>query len=143
MGCSQARPLEGRPPISVGQIFNMSANNDAGSERNGARLDDDAASFVYTSQNYVPHGVIRVRVHPSIKVIRARTFFQQARLIGVELHDGIEVIEKEAFYDCRSLREILFPPLRQGDRGFGIPWLLTVGGCNSQRWAGGDWGVGI
>ena len=28
----------------------------------------------------------------------------------MELHDGIEVIEKEAFYKCRSLHEILFPP---------------------------------
>ena len=28
----------------------------------------------------------------------------------MELHDGIEVIKKQAFYDCRSLREMLFPP---------------------------------
>jgi hypothetical protein len=28
----------------------MSANDDAGSERNGARPDDDAANFVYTGQ---------------------------------------------------------------------------------------------
>jgi len=28
----------------------------------------------------------------------------------VELHDGIEVIESGAFGDCRSLREMLFPP---------------------------------
>jgi hypothetical protein len=88
----------------------MSANDDAGSERNGARLDDDAANFVYTGQENVPDGVIRVRVHPSIKVIRARAFFRQSLLINVELHDGIEVIEKNAFEDCRSLREILFPP---------------------------------
>jgi hypothetical protein len=88
----------------------MSANDDAGSERNGARLDDDAANFVYTGRKNVPDGVIRVRVHPSIKVIRARAFFRQTRLIGVELHDGIEVIEFQAFYECRSLREILFPP---------------------------------
>ena len=30
--------------------------------------------------------------------------------MSVELHDGIKVIEKEAFKHCRSLREILFPP---------------------------------
>ena len=59
-------------------IFNMSAaNDDAGSEQNGARLDDDAASFVYAGQENVPDGVIRVRVDPSIKVIRARAFFRQ------------------------------------------------------------------
>jgi len=53
----------------------MSANDDARSERNGARLDDDAANFVYTGQENVPDGVIRVRIHSSIKVIRARAFF--------------------------------------------------------------------
>ena len=88
----------------------MSANNNAGSERNGARLDNNAANFIYTGQENVPDGVIRVRVHPSIKVICARAFFRQSRLIGVELHDGLEVIEREAFYNCRSLREILSPP---------------------------------
>jgi hypothetical protein len=88
----------------------MRANDDAGSERNEARLDDDAANFVYTGQENVPDGVIHVRVHPSIKVICAKAFFRQSRLINVELHDVIEVIEWEAFRDCRSLREILFPP---------------------------------
>ena len=38
----------------VDPIFNMSANDDAGSKRNGARLDDDAANFVYTGQENVP-----------------------------------------------------------------------------------------
>ena len=88
----------------------MSANDDAGSERNGTRPDDDAANFVYTGQENAPDGVIHVQVHPSIRVIRARAFFQQYRLISVELHDGIEVIEEKAFYNCRSLREMLFPP---------------------------------
>ena len=88
----------------------MSANNGAGSERKRICLDDDAANFVYTGQENVPDGVIHVRVHPSIKVICARAFFRQIRLIGVELHDGIEVIGKWAFGYCRSLHEILFPP---------------------------------
>jgi len=34
-------------------------------------------------------------------------------------------------------------PLRQGDQVFCIPWLLGVDDCDSQRWAGGDWGSGI
>jgi hypothetical protein len=53
----------------------MSANDNAGSEQNGARLDDDAANFIYTGQENVPDGVICIRVHPSIKVICARAFF--------------------------------------------------------------------
>ena len=75
----------------------MSTNDDAGSERKKLRLDDDAANFIYTGQENVPDGVICVRVHPSINVIRAKAFFQQSRLISVELHNGIEVIEKDTF----------------------------------------------
>ena len=86
------------------------ANDDAGRERKRLRPDDDAANFVYTGQENVPDGVIRVRVHPSIKVIRVRAFLRQTLLMSVELHDGLEVIEKEAFEECRSLREMLFPP---------------------------------
>jgi hypothetical protein len=75
----KATPLQSPSPpppgeaayIFVDPIFNMSANDNAGSERNGARLDDDTANFVYTDQENVPDGVIRVRIHPSIKVIRA------------------------------------------------------------------------
>ena len=70
----QARPLKGRPAISVEPIFNMSANDDAGSKRKRLRLDDNAANFFYTGQENVPDGVIHVRVHPSIKVIRAKAF---------------------------------------------------------------------
>jgi len=104
----------------------MNTNDDAGSEQNGARLDDDAASFVYTGQVNVPDGVIRVRVHPSIKVIRAKAFFRQSRLIGVELHDGIEVIEKKAFEDCRSLREMLFPPSVRAIKDFAFSKCLGL-----------------
>ena len=75
----------------------MSANDDAGSERKRLRLDDDVVNFVYTGQVNVPDGVIRVRVHTSIKVICAKAFVRQSRLIGVELHDGIKVIEKNVF----------------------------------------------
>ena len=86
------------------------ANADAGRERKRLRLDDNAANFVYTGQGNVPRGVIHVRILPSIKVIRVRAFLQQTLLMNVELHDGLEVIEKEAFEECRSLREMLFPP---------------------------------
>jgi len=74
------------------------------------RLDDDAAYFAYTGQEYVPDGVVRVRVHPSVRVIRGKVFFERERLISVEFHDGLEVIEEWAFSYCTSLREILFPP---------------------------------
>jgi hypothetical protein len=91
-------------------IFYMSANDDTGSKRKRLRLDDDTANFVYTGQANVPEGVIHVRVHPSVRVIRAKAYLRQSQLINVDLHDGLEVIEEEAFSYCSSLREILFPP---------------------------------
>ena len=94
----------------------MSVNDNAGSERRRLCLDNDAVNFVCTCQENVPDGLIRIRVHPSIKVIHARAFFLQSRLISVELHDGIDVIEKQAFYSCRSLREMLLPPSVRGDQ---------------------------
>jgi len=81
----------------------MSVNDNAGS---GLHLDDDAANFVYTGQVNVPEGVICVRVHPSVRVIRAKAYLGQSRLISVELHDGLEVIEEEAFSYCSSLCKI-------------------------------------
>jgi hypothetical protein len=73
---------------------------------------DDAAYFVNTGREDkdVPKGVIHVRVHPSVRVIRAKAFIRQSLLMSAELHDGIEVIEEWAFEDCRSLRQILSPP---------------------------------
>ena len=98
----------------------MSANDDAGSERNGARPDDDAANFVYTGQENAPDGVICVRVHPSIRVIRAMAFFRQYRLISVELHDGLEEIGEGAFLQLQVTSRNVVPPLRQDDQEWGI-----------------------
>jgi hypothetical protein len=41
----------------------------------------------------VPQDVIHVRVHPSVRVIHARAFISRIRLISVEFHNGIKVIE--------------------------------------------------
>jgi hypothetical protein len=58
----------------------------------------------------VPRIVIHVRVHPFVRVIRARAFFQCQLLMRVELHDGIDVIEEGAFWQCTSLCKMLIPP---------------------------------
>jgi hypothetical protein len=73
------------------------------------QLDNYMAKFVYTGQENVPVNVNHVQVHPSIKVIHARAFLRSL-LMSVELHDGIGLIEKHAFYKCKFLCKILFPP---------------------------------
>ena len=125
MAQSKLIPLEGRvcTLLLFDPIFYMSANGDARSEGKRLRLDDDAANFVNTGQANVPEGVIHVPVHPSVRVISAKAYLRQSQLISVELHNGLEVIEEEAFSYCSSLRKILFP--------------------SSVRWSRGDWEVGI
>ena len=75
-------------------------------------LDDDAANFVYTGQENVPDSVIHVRIHPSVKVIRAKAFFRQTRLMSVELHNGIDIVYLRAVQaSTKLIAPILLTPL--------------------------------
>ena len=67
-----------------------------------ARDNDDI--FVYDGTQPVPDGVRRARIHKSVKIVRARAFYKREHLIYVEFHDGVEIIEEEAFYNCPSFR---------------------------------------
>jgi hypothetical protein len=80
-------------------------------------VNDDV--FVYMGGDQeVPEDVTHVRIHKSVKIIRARAFFN-CRLVSVEMHDGVEIIEAGAFYDCSSLRRINLAGVRViGDRAF-------------------------
>ncbi len=80
------------------------SDDGTGSELNRLRL-DDAAYFVYTGQEDVPWDVIHVRIHPSVRVIRRKAFklrmrirgeafIGRVRLLSVEFHDQLEVIEE-------------------------------------------------
>ena len=85
------------------------SDDGTGSERKRLRL-DDAAYFVYTGQEDVPWDVICVLIHPSVRVIRGEAFNGRMRLLSVEFHDRLEVIEESAFEWCRSLVRIFIPP---------------------------------
>eukprot|EP00984_Skeletonema_dohrnii_P029963 scaffold20981_cov75-Skeletonema_dohrnii-CCMP3373.AAC.1 len=61
--------------------------------------------FVYMGEDQeVPRYLRRVRIHRSVIVIPRYAFYGRDNLIDAEFHDGIERIEKEAFYGCTSLR---------------------------------------
>ena len=63
--------------------------------------------FVYRGgTEQVPDEVRRAIIQKSVKIVRARAFRDLLQLISVEFHDGVEIIEKQAFYNCRSLRSI-------------------------------------
>ena len=66
---------------------------------------DDDEIFVYMGGNQqVPRHIRRARIHKSVKIVRARAFICRYELISVEFHDGVEIIEEDAFGDCWLLK---------------------------------------
>eukprot|EP00984_Skeletonema_dohrnii_P005414 scaffold1907_cov73-Skeletonema_dohrnii-CCMP3373.AAC.5 len=71
----------------------------------GAQADDDI--FIYMGgDQVVPNDVRRVRIDKSVKIIPQRAFYGRKHLIDVEFHEGIERIEKYAFFCCVSLMSV-------------------------------------
>ena len=71
-----------------------------------AQRDDDDIIFVYMGgDQQVLGGVDRARIHQDVKIVRSNAFPFQYRyhLISVEFHDGVEIVEEEAFKCCVSL----------------------------------------
>ncbi len=94
--------------------------------------------------SYLTGPLYALRWTPAIKGIKDKAFFDYSGLMAAIFNNELEEIGAWAFCGCRSLIHIeIPPPLHQVDQGMGILWLLMIGGCNSQWWAGGDWGVGI
>ena len=94
-----------------------------------ARADnDDDDIFVYMGgDQQVPDGVRRARIHKSVKIVPRGAFYRHRQLISVEFHDGIDIIEEEAFCNCRSLSgTIKLPSVRRiGYRAFSLGIRLT------------------
>ena len=68
--------------------------------------DDDDVFFYMGGDQQLPDGVRRAKIHKSVKIVRARAFKGRRHLISVEFHDGVEIIEEEAFHGCHSLRSV-------------------------------------
>jgi hypothetical protein len=66
--------------------------------------------FVYLGgEQVVPNDVTHVRIDRSVKIIPELAFFRHRSLVSVETHVGIEIIGKQAFDGCFSLRGIKLP----------------------------------
>lgn len=66
-------------------------------------------SFLYTEGATVPQDVTHIEVHRSTKVLRRKAFAGLRHLEEVILHEGLQIIEANAFHDCCSLKRINFP----------------------------------
>ena len=72
---------------------------------------DSDGSFIYMGQSSrsIPRPVARVRVDPAVKVIGKEAFAGCEQLINVELCEGLERIDEQAFIGCKSLTSITIP----------------------------------
>jgi hypothetical protein len=69
------------------------------------RAVDGENIFVYMGgEQLVPLDVTHVIVDKSVKIIRRWTFIERDRLVSIEMHDGIEIVEEGAFSSCFSLK---------------------------------------
>eukprot|EP00984_Skeletonema_dohrnii_P035500 scaffold35344_cov155-Skeletonema_dohrnii-CCMP3373.AAC.1 len=72
-----------------------------------------AADGWYTSTGgegeVIPPGVTRVRIHESLTVIPSRAFHRNPNIKVVECHDRIKTVKEGAFDNCRSLRKVIMP----------------------------------
>ena len=67
-------------------------------------------AFVYMGGDQeVPTDVTHVRVHKSVKIIPCGAFFSLdncRKLVSIEMHDGVEIIEGYAFSSCHLLQAV-------------------------------------
>ena len=68
---------------------------------------NDDGIFVYLGgEQEVPDGVTHAIIDPSVKTVRFRAFYKRRQLVSVIFHEGVEIVEEEAFYGCESLPRI-------------------------------------
>eukprot|EP00986_Skeletonema_menzelii_P004536 scaffold1552_cov151-Skeletonema_menzelii.AAC.1 len=70
--------------------------------------------FVYMGGDQeVPDGVTHAIIDPSVKIVPRRAFSYRRQLVSVIFHDGVEIIEDDAFARCVSLRGIKLLGVRE------------------------------
>eukprot|EP00986_Skeletonema_menzelii_P004454 scaffold1518_cov113-Skeletonema_menzelii.AAC.6 len=70
--------------------------------------------FVYMGGDQeVPDGVTHAVIHPSVTIVPRLAFSYRRQLVSVIFHDGVEIIEQDAFYGCESLRGIKLLGVRE------------------------------
>jgi len=63
--------------------------------------------FVYLGgDQVVPQDVTHIVIDRSLTIIPEEAFYNRRELVSVEMHEGIERVERDAFYLCRRLRKI-------------------------------------
>ena len=88
----------------------------------------EISSFTGQERRDIPDDVTHVKVHPSVKKIKAEAFRNCRQLTTVILNNGLEEIGKRAFKGCTSLERIVIPPTVKAivDEAFADCTRLTI-----------------
>ena len=69
-------------------------------------------TFTGREDEVIPSRVTHVLISEALNFVRARAFYEHPNIQEVICHDGVEKIEREAFYNCPSLRWIIMPGVK-------------------------------
>ena len=75
--------------------------------------------FVYLGgeQEWPDGGVTHAIIDPSVNIVLERAFYRRRQLVSVIFHDGVEIIEDQAFNSCGSLPGIKLSGVREIGEG--------------------------
>ena len=71
-----------------------------------------APDYTFTGRDGIPDHVTHVLIAKALKFVRARAFFEHPNIQEVICHDGVEKIERDAFFCCPSLRRVIMPGVK-------------------------------
>ena len=68
--------------------------------------------YIFTG-GVVPDHVTHVIIAEALKFVRKRAFYQHPNIQEVICYDGVEKIERDAFWQCPSLRRVIMPGVKE------------------------------
>ena len=71
--------------------------------------------YVYRGEEgeLIPEEATHITVAEDVTVVLARAFYRHRKIVEIICHDRVEKIEREAFYNCRRLRRVIIPGVKE------------------------------
>lgn len=71
-------------------------------------------TFIFTGVDgeHIPLNATHVIIHDSVTAIPSRAFLGHPNIVEVILHEGVDRIERWAFYECPRLKRVIMPGVK-------------------------------
>ena len=78
------------------------------------RGDNNFIRYVYRGEEdeIIPREATHITVAKSVTIVRANAFRGHPNIVEIICHDGVEKIEREAFYHCPVLQRVIMPGVK-------------------------------